>query len=130
MTISGVLIPLLRSGFRQMVGGLVTEVYLDAHHVENLRNEDMDLMDGHVTQEEIDMFAQDDYYDHVAYSIAPEIYGHVDVKKSLLLALVGGVDKNASGMKIRGKTRRFVNENFIIFDVILLKKSKRCYLTL
>jgi DNA replication licensing factor MCM7 len=37
-----------------------------------------------------------------AYSIAPEIFGMVDVKKSLLLALVGGVNKNASGMKIRG----------------------------
>ena len=36
------------------------------------------------------------------FSIAPEIYGLVDIKKSLLLALVGGVDKNASGMKIRG----------------------------
>ncbi|KIH48235.1 hypothetical protein ANCDUO_21698, partial [Ancylostoma duodenale] len=38
----------------------------------------------------------------LAYSIAPEIYGLTDVKKSLLLALVGGVDRNASGMKIRG----------------------------
>lgn len=37
-----------------------------------------------------------------AYSIAPEIYGLTDVKKSLLLALVGGVNKNANGMKIRG----------------------------
>lgn len=31
VTISGVLVPLLRTGFRQMVGGLVTEVFLDAH---------------------------------------------------------------------------------------------------
>jgi DNA replication licensing factor MCM7 len=36
-------------------------------------------------------------------SIAPEIYGHEDVKKALLLLLVGGVTKNVGdGMKIRG----------------------------
>lgn len=31
MQICGVLIPQLRTGFRQMVGGLVTEVFLEAH---------------------------------------------------------------------------------------------------
>lgn len=51
----------------------------------------------------MDLLAQDNLYDMLAYSIAPEIYGMTDVKKSLLLSLVGGVDKNASGMKIRGK---------------------------
>jgi len=36
-------------------------------------------------------------------SIAPEIYGHEDVKKALLLLLIGGVTKNmGDGMKIRG----------------------------
>lgn len=34
--------------------------------------------------------------------MAPEIYGHLDVKKALLLLLVGGVDKRPDGMKIRG----------------------------
>lgn len=38
----------------------------------------------------------------LAASIAPEIYGHPDVKKALLLLLVGGVDRNPRGMKIRG----------------------------
>lgn len=32
----------------------------------------------------------------------PEIYGHKDVKKALLLLLVGGVDRRPAGMKIRG----------------------------
>merc|ERR1719414_2423585 len=36
-------------------------------------------------------------------SIAPEIFGHSDVKKALLLLLVGGTDKRTdSGMNIRG----------------------------
>ena len=44
-----------------------------------------------------------DLYDRLALSIAPEIYGHEDIKKALLLLLVGGVDKSPQGMKIRGK---------------------------
>ena len=46
---------------------------------------------------------EDDFYDKLASSIAPEIFGHDDVKKALLLLLVGGVDKSPQGMKIRGK---------------------------
>jgi len=43
------------------------------------------------------------FYLNLAKSIAPEIYGMEDIKKALLLLLVGGVDKNMpDGMKIRG----------------------------
>lgn len=42
-------------------------------------------------------------YDTLAKSIAPEIYGHEDVKKCLLLLLIGGVTKEmGDGMRIRG----------------------------
>jgi len=42
-------------------------------------------------------------YDQLARSINPAIYGHEDVKKALLLQLVGGVTRALSdGMKIRG----------------------------
>jgi len=42
-------------------------------------------------------------YESAAKSIAPEIFGHVDVKKALLLALVGSFTKTMKdGMKIRG----------------------------
>ncbi|MCQ2820243.1 MAG: AAA family ATPase [archaeon] len=44
-----------------------------------------------------------DPYEVLAKSIAPEIYGMEDVKKALLLQLIGGVDKEMEdGMKIRG----------------------------
>lgn len=46
--------------------------------------------------------AEDDFYEKLATSIAPEIFGMDDVKKALLLLLVGGVDKSPNGMKIRG----------------------------
>ncbi len=45
---------------------------------------------------------EEDFYEKLATSIAPEIYGHEDVKKALLLLLVGGVDRSPKGMKIRG----------------------------
>ena len=42
-------------------------------------------------------------YDKLAKSIAPEIFGHLDVKKALLMQLIGGVTKEMKdGMKIRG----------------------------
>jgi len=41
--------------------------------------------------------------------LAPEIYGHEDVKKALLLLLVGGVDRAPAGMKIRGRSILFIN---------------------
>lgn len=45
---------------------------------------------------------EDDFYDKLARSIAPEIYGLEDVKKALLLLLVGGTDKHREDIKIRG----------------------------
>lgn len=55
-----------------------------------------------MTEKEIQEVAGEDFYSKLASSIAPEIYGHDDVKKALLLLLVGGVDKSPHGMKIRG----------------------------
>ena len=48
------------------------------------------------------MFSEEDFYEKLSSSLAPEIYGHEDVKKALLLLLVGGVDCTPHGMKIRG----------------------------
>merc|ERR1719231_1559136 len=42
-------------------------------------------------------------YESASKSIAPEIFGHVDVKKALLLVLIGSFTKTmGDGMKIRG----------------------------
>lgn len=48
--------------------------------------------------------AQGNFYERLAQSIAPEIYGLDDVKKALLLLLVGGTDKKKGDIKIRGKS--------------------------
>lgn len=49
-------------------------------------------------------FVEEGFYEKLAGSIAPEIYGHEDVKKALLLLLVGGVEQAPKGMKIRGES--------------------------
>ena len=48
---------------------------------------------------------EEDFYEKLSLSLAPEIYGHEDVKKALLLLLVGGVECTPHGMKIRGEPR-------------------------
>ncbi|MBA0646129.1 hypothetical protein Goklo_014119 [Gossypium klotzschianum] len=55
-------------------------------------------------EEQIAKLAEDgNIYNKLAQSLAPEIYGHEDVKKALLLLLVGApYRKLKDGMKIRG----------------------------
>ena len=46
---------------------------------------------------------KEDIYGILAASLAPEIFGHEDVKKALLLCMVGGVTRHLKdGMKLRG----------------------------
>ena len=67
---------------------------------------------GELSDEEMVRLAnEEDFYEKLASSLAPEIYGHEDVKKALLLLLVGGVDCNPHGMKIRG---RFVSRSAVL----------------
>ena len=49
------------------------------------------------------MSQQPDIYQRLARSIAPNVYGHEDVKKAVLLMLVGGVSKTTpEGIRLRG----------------------------
>ncbi|XP_054272412.1 DNA replication licensing factor Mcm7 [Macrosteles quadrilineatus] len=102
VSITGVFLPLLRSGFRQIAQGLLTDTYLDAHKVHSHSKIEDTAAAGELSQDEIHQLIGDDFYSKLAASLAPEIYGHEDVKKALLLLLVGGVDRTPDGMKIRG----------------------------
>merc|ERR1712055_1142545 len=103
VAITGVFLPLLQQGFKAMSSGLLSDTYLDAHRIVKMnKTEDDEVADEEITQEEVRKLSDENFYDHLAGSIAPEIFGHEDVKKALLLLLVGGVDKNPNGMKIRG----------------------------
>ncbi|CAL4189203.1 unnamed protein product [Meganyctiphanes norvegica] len=101
--ITGIFMPLQKQGFKAMSQGLLSDTYLEAHSIVKMnKTEDDELGAEEMTETEIKQIAEEDFYDKLATSIAPEIYGHEDVKKALLLLLVGGVDCNPNGMKIRG----------------------------
>lgn len=57
------------------------------------QSDDKDSMHSDLTEEELAELTEEDFYSRLAQSLAPEIYGHQDVKKALLLLLVGGVDR-------------------------------------
>lgn len=87
-----------------MRAGLLTDTYLQAQHIHRLKKQyDQMEMTPEIAAKIAELERDPDIYNKLARSIAPEIYGHEDVKKALLLLLVGGVTKIVGdGMKIRG----------------------------
>merc|ERR1712203_81006 len=80
-------------------------MYIDAHSIKKHKsgyNEDAD--DLSALQEKVEDAAREgNMFDRCARSIAPEIFGHLDVKKALLLVLIGSFTKTMQdGMRIRG----------------------------
>ncbi|XP_065177638.1 DNA replication licensing factor mcm7-B-like [Sycon ciliatum] len=103
VVVAGVFLPMVRTGFRQMSAGLLADTYLEACVIEKVNRMKQLADDDEKTDEDIMSMAQEhEFYEKLASSIAPEIYGHEDIKKALLLLLVGGVDRSPQGMKIRG----------------------------
>ncbi|XP_063997132.1 DNA replication licensing factor MCM7 isoform X1 [Pogoniulus pusillus] len=102
VSVTGTFLPQLRSGFRQMAQGLLSETFLEAHSIVRVNKGEEEEEGAELSEEELRQITQEDFYEKLAASIAPEIYGHEDVKKALLLLLVGGVDQNPQGMRIRG----------------------------
>jgi DNA replication licensing factor MCM7 len=104
VVISGVVLPIPFTGYKALRAGLITDTYLEAHHVLQLKQQYRDMSLTEEISEQIRSVAsQPGVYDRLASSIAPEIYGHEDVKKALLLMLVGGTNKTTDdGMKVRG----------------------------
>lgn len=91
-------------GYRAITAGLQTDVFMEAFSIEKQKLSFSSLLLRDTDEASILEIARDvDPYTKLALSIAPEIYGHEDVKKALLLQMVGGVTKQMSdGMRIRG----------------------------
>ncbi len=102
--ISGIFLPTPYTGFKAMRAGLLTDTYLEAHHiVQHKKAYDEMVIDDRLLKRISALCQTGAVYEMLAKSIAPEIYGHLDVKKALLLLLVGGVTKTmGDGMRIRG----------------------------
>ncbi|KAG7133701.1 DNA replication licensing factor mcm7 like protein [Verticillium longisporum] len=102
--ISGIFMPTPYTGFKAMKAGLLTDTYLEAHYILQHKKAYSEMIIDPALVRRIEQYRQSgQVYELLAKSIAPEIYGHVDVKKALLLLLIGGVTKEVKdGMKIRG----------------------------
>ncbi|KIK82554.1 hypothetical protein PAXRUDRAFT_832183 [Paxillus rubicundulus Ve08.2h10] len=102
--LGGIFLPMPYTGYQAIRAGLLTDTYLEAQHIHQLKKQYSDMeMTPQIQAQIAEMQRDPALYNKLAHSIAPEIYGHQDVKKALLLLLVGGVTKTTGdGMKIRG----------------------------
>ena len=102
--VAGIFLPIPYTGFKALRAGLLTDVYLEVHNVTQLKQQYDKMESTPEIYSLITNLSQDpEVYMKLSKSIAPEIYGHEDVKKALLLQLIGGVTKQmGDGMKIRG----------------------------
>ncbi|KAG8525321.1 DNA replication licensing factor MCM7 [Bacidia gigantensis] len=102
--IAGIFLPTPYTGFKAIRAGLLTDTYLEAQYINQHKQAYDDLTFDARTFRRIEQYKHSGHmYEYLAKSIAPEIYGHLDVKKALLLLLIGGVTKEmGDGMRIRG----------------------------
>ena len=111
VTIDGIFLPqrVAESGYRALKAGLVSLQYVHAQNVvvhqksydeaTTLSPSEQEALDLEVWQVQ----QSDDPVAKLAHSIAPEIFGHEDIKRALLLQLVGGCTRALQdGLKIRG----------------------------
>jgi len=91
--VSGVFLPKNEKG--ELLGS-----FMEAHQIVVCNQNEIDSMP--IMDDEIAHLSTCDFYEKMAASLAPEIYGNLDLKKVLLLQLVGGVDNTKKGLKIRG----------------------------
>ncbi|GFR49380.1 hypothetical protein Agub_g11405 [Astrephomene gubernaculifera] len=105
VTITGIFLPEQYTGFRAMRAGLLMSTYLEAHNVVQSKRQygsAFELSEAEVAAIEA-LGEGGDVYGRLARSIAPEIFGMEDVKKALLLMMVGGQTRIfPDGLKLRG----------------------------
>ncbi len=104
ITVSGLFLTVRYNGYHALSAGLQADTYLEATQIlkQKLGYDEL-ISSGHMPKQVMAIARDLDPYSRLATSIAPEIFGHDDVKKALLIQLVGGVTRNLNdGMKIRG----------------------------
>jgi len=106
ITLTGVYAPSTMPWYMQArKAGTTQEMHIEAH---SIRKHKSGYNEGAEDEQEIsrrvmECMNQGNMYEQAARSIAPEIFGHADVKKALLLVLIGSFTKQMKdGMRIRG----------------------------
>ena len=107
VAVAGVFLPVPYTGYRAMRAGLIANTYLEAQCVEQLKQQPgktRNLLEDAQLEEKVNRLSRDDdVYSLLARSICPEIFGHEDVKKALLVLMVGAPTRTMKdGMKLRG----------------------------
>lgn len=102
--IAGIFLPIPYTGFKAIKAGLLTDTYLEAQYVHQHKKAYDNMVLAPTTIRRMEGLEKSgQLYEYLSRSIAPEIFGHLDVKKALLLQLIGGVTKEmGDGMRIRG----------------------------
>lgn len=94
--IDGIFLPMPMRGYKQ---SLISETYIEAQNIKVASKCD-EINDSEGDELDLD---SENIYERMANAVAPEIFGHDDVKKTILLQLVGGYTKTFSdNVKIRG----------------------------
>jgi DNA replication licensing factor MCM7 len=108
VTVTGVYMPAPFQGFAAMRAGLAHDTFLEAY---NITKDKQNFKESFLSEENLEKVqdirdsCESDYqlYTRLAASICPEIFAMEEVKRALLLLMVGGVTKEmVDGMKIRG----------------------------
>ncbi|QPG75340.1 hypothetical protein FOA43_002693 [Brettanomyces nanus] len=102
--VAGIFLPLPYTAYKAWKAGLLTETYLEAQSVKQHKRKYETLgLTSEAEEKVAEIQSEGRVYERLASSIAPEIFGYLDIKKALLLLLVGGVTKQmGDGLRIRG----------------------------
>ena len=113
VTIDGIFLPqrIAEAGYRALKAGLISTTFLEAQNiVVHKKSYDDSIVDSlseeaktKLDEEIMNIATGEDPVGQLSASIAPEIYGHEDIKRALLLQLVSGCTRRLpDGMRIRG----------------------------
>ncbi|SIO73246.1 minichromosome maintenance protein 7 (cell division control protein) [Babesia microti strain RI] len=105
--ITGILTPIAKFGYFASNPTFLADNMFQVLHLESIKNSNhifAKTISGPQLEAHVDkLLNSSDLYDRLSFNIAPEIYGHDDVKKALLLQLIGGCStKKVDGGHIRG----------------------------
>ncbi|KAH9026762.1 minichromosome maintenance protein mcm7p [Lactarius pseudohatsudake] len=116
--------------------GLLADTYLEAHYIHQLKKQYSEMEVIAEMRAAIERLHDDPtVYQKLAFSIAPEIYGHVDVKKALLLLLFGvaprcvyTTGKGSSGVGLTAAVMRdpITDEMVLEGDALVLADNGIC----